>query len=300
MKYALSVIVCSYNRYPLLQQTLEKFERAQTDNTGIELIVVENTPIALRSKISLPKNIRGRVVTCERTGLSAARNAGVTEAAGQHVVFLDDDALICKDWANKFLDAFERSRSRVVGGKVVPKYPLTEMPQWYYEELSGYLSCIDWGPKAKKLQKGQWIVGANMGFHRSVFEEHGLFDLSLGRKGEGSLLSNEEIELFEKIGIENILYDPHCYVEHIIPSDRISIKWFRRRVFWQAVSDALAGIQYGSYDDLRREYGMIAGRLPPQFRNINMLSFEPETSDQMRSQLRALYILTTISHLGHM
>ena len=128
-----------------------------------------------------------------------------------------------------------------MGGRVDPLYAGDELPAWYDERLASYLSCIDWSVTPRFLREGEWVVGANIVFRRSVFDTYGMFDVNLGRRGAASLLSNEETALLARLGIHRVFYDPAARVQHVIPVERLTRRWFRRRVYWQAISDLVAG-----------------------------------------------------------
>jgi glycosyltransferase involved in cell wall biosynthesis len=231
---------------------------------------------------------------CEETGLSHARNFGISNTAGEIVAFLDDDALVCDAWCAEILKAFSQPKILVVGGKVEPEYRNERLPPWYDSKLVGYLSCIDWGPRPRHLRPGEWIVGANMAYRRTVFEQYGLFDITLGRKGTASLLSNDEIALLERVGMQRVLYSPTASVRHVIPPDRLTCRWFRARVYWQAVSDILTGLIRTGNPELRIEYGNIISCLEAERRNLNALYFEPESYEQFAIQLRAIYLAAVL------
>jgi glycosyltransferase involved in cell wall biosynthesis len=286
----LSVIICSYDRYGSLDETLDRLLAAGGVDTGLhEILVVENTPTRQRC----PIDTRGgtiRVTFCEKRGLSAARNWGISESTGQVVAFLDDDALVSPDWCRHVVQMFQsRHDVQAAGGKVVAKY-LGGLPPWFSPSLSDYLSCIDWGDMPRFLNSGEWIVGANMFFRRTIFDMHGRFDTNLGRKGTHSLLSNEESSLLDRIGITNIFYDPALVVEHVISPERISLSWFRRRVYWQAISDMVSGAVYLNGPEIAREYGTVIASIEPEHRNLKCMSFLPRDSDQFALQLRAIYL----------
>jgi GT2 family glycosyltransferase len=294
----LSVVVCSYNRYALVTDSANAIETSSSfDPETMELIIVENTPPARRQKFSLGPH--ARVVICDETGLSNARNAGIAAAEGEIVAFVDDDAIVHDDWCGAVIAAFrDHPRAQVCGGRTEPSFSGETFPIWYYNELAYYLSCIDWGPKSHPLEPGQWIVGANMAFRKSVFDTIGLFDPALGRKGEASLLSNEEIAMLRKVGHEKVYYIHNMVVDHIIPDERISLGWFRKRVFWQAVSDVLAGEVHKQPAQATEDLYSIVARAPAECRGHRLLSYEPTTPESLKDQLEAVYLMGTLMSAG--
>jgi glucosyl-dolichyl phosphate glucuronosyltransferase len=286
----LSVVICSYNRYSLLNQSVCAVQESQSfDPDRMELIVVENTPLKQRQTMELAPGTR--LVICEEVGLSNARNAGVAASAGEIVAFVDDDAIVGERWCSAVIEAFRTfPEASVCGGRTLPRFSSAVRPRWYYEDLAHHLSCIDWGPKALPLSPGQWIVGANMAFRKKVFTEIGYFDPALGRKGDASLLSNEEIAMLRKVGREHVYYIPDMVVEHIIPDQRLCVEWFRKRVFWQAISDVLSGEVCRTSKQAASELFDVVARMPAEFRGHRLMSFEPADEDQLRNQLKAVYL----------
>jgi glycosyltransferase involved in cell wall biosynthesis len=299
MPKALSIVICTYDRYEALAQTLTTLLNSPGFvATDCEVVVVENTPEARRENIALPGLPNLRVALCEEPGLSVARNFGIKASTGDIIAFLDDDVLVCDEWCPEILRAFDDPETAVVGGKVLPAYPSNRLPVWYDERLSGYLSCIDWGPRARRLRAGEWIVGANMAMRRSVFEEFGVFNTALGRKGASSLLSNDETALLEKVGMRRVLYHPDAWLHHLIPSERMTPAWFRRRVYWQAVSDMVAGHNGQDGGEARREYGQVISQLEAERRNLNGLFAEPNNYEDFALQLRAIYLAAVVFGAG--
>jgi hypothetical protein len=133
-------------------------------------------------------------------------------------------------------------------------------------------------------------VGTNIAFRRSVFEDIGTFDPGLGRKGEASLLSNEEIALIRKAGLDKVFYIPDMVVEHIISDERISLEWFRKRVFWQAVSDVLAGDNYKDPVDAAAELHRAVARAPAEHRGHRLVSYRPSNPEEFKNQLSVVYL----------
>ena len=291
----LSVIICTHDRYEALASSIERLVNCADFSDRCELLVVENTPPARRRPIALPSRHNIRATTCATPGLSSARNHGIGEARGGVIAFLDDDALVEGGWCSAILRRMHAEAGLLaLGGKVVPRYDSEALPAWYDHRLAGYLSCLDWGGTPRFLRAGEWVVGANMAFRRDVFAEYGLFDVNLGRRGTASLLSNEETALLARIGLDRVFYDPNVAVEHVIPVERLTARWFRRRVYWQAISDLVAGHVRDDDPALRREYGAIIVQLEPEHRNLNAFTFEPRDAEQFALQLRAIYLAAVV------
>ncbi len=289
------MVICTHDRYDALANSIDRLLSTADFSGRCELLIVENTTPARRRPIPLPPRGNVRRTVCETQGLSAARNHGIAEAAGDIIAFLDDDALVEPGWCAGILRRMdEDARVLALGGKVVPHYDGDELPRWYDDSLAGYLSCIDWGATPRYLRPGEWVVGANIAFRRDVFAQHGLFDVNLGRRGTASLLSNEETALLARIGLDRVFYDPEIAVRHVIPIERLTARWFRRRVYWQAVSDLVAGHVRDDDPHLRREYGDAIAQLEPEHRNLNALTFEPQDAPTFALQLRAIYLAAVV------
>lgn len=288
----LSIVICTYNRYDLIEEALTTLLADPSLEPGRhEVIVVENTPAAKRQPIRTEAPGLVRIVPCDNLGLSNARNHGISVSKAPVIVFLDDDAYVHPGWAGAVERAFdEQPDALVVGGKVLPRYDSPDRPTWYDDKLSGYLSCIDWGPTGRFLRPGEWIVGANMGWRREVFERYGLFDPALGRKGSATLISNDETELLERVGLSHIWYAPEMLVEHLVAVERMTLQFFRTRVFWQATSDMISGIADTDPATLQSEFAELTLRLPAEARNMRAFTFDPLDYGQLALQLRAIYV----------
>jgi glycosyltransferase involved in cell wall biosynthesis len=287
----LSVVICTHDRYEALAGSVAQLVGCADFSDRCELLVVENTPPARRQAIALPPRENVRHTLCETPGLSAARNHGIGAARGGIIAFLDDDALVEPGWCGAIIRRMrEETRLLALGGKVMPRYEGDALPPWYDERLAGYLSCIDWGATPRYLRAGEWVVGANMAFRRDAFAQYGLFDVNLGRRGTASLLSNEETALLGRIGLDRVFYDPEIAVQHVIPVERLTARWFRRRVYWQAISDLVAGHVGDDGPDLRREYGSVIAQLEPEHRNLNAFTFAPRNAAEFALQLRGIYL----------
>ena len=83
-------------------------------------------------------------------------------------------------------------------------------------------------------------LGVNMAFLRTAFDRAGLFDPQTGRRA-GTLLGQEVREWCiraRKAGVRGF-YLPELTLEHIIPAERLSKRYFRRWFYWRGISRAL-------------------------------------------------------------
>jgi hypothetical protein len=138
-----------------------------------------------------------------------------------------------------------------------------------------------------------------MAISREVFEQFGGFDVNLGRIGVGSLLSNEEIALMERLPEGSRFYVSEAWVDHLIPKERTEQKWFRNRAFWQAISDRLAnkvdrGASRYHFDRFSEELPLV----PAQHRSLRALCYRCETADQFERQIKMIYDIAVSMSLG--
>jgi glycosyltransferase involved in cell wall biosynthesis len=87
------------------------------------------------------------------TGLSGARNAGIEQAAGDVVVFLDDDARAQPQWLETLLASYDDESVLSVGGVVLADWNSSVRPGWMPEECLRRLS-----PGARIIYDPQAVV----------------------------------------------------------------------------------------------------------------------------------------------
>ena len=113
MQALISVVVPVYNSEPFLKKTVRCIQE-QTD-PAFEIILVNDG--SLDGSLELCRELekedeRIRVLTQENKGLSAARNAGVLEAHGEYISFVDSDDLIYPDMIANLRAGMDEMRRR--------------------------------------------------------------------------------------------------------------------------------------------------------------------------------------------
>jgi GT2 family glycosyltransferase len=261
---AVSVVVCSYTerRWEGLQEAVASIAR-QT-HVACETIVVIDHDDALerRARTSLAGT---RVVTNSgEPGLSGARNSGVSAARGEIVAFLDDDAVAGDMWLAELAAAFGDDNVVGAGGVATPRWPDGNAPRWLPEEFYWTIGCSYRGLPARTAPVRN-PIGASMSFRRSVLERIDGFTDGIGRVGT-TPLGCEETELSIRARREYpgavVLHVPDAIVEHAVPADRLSWRYFRRRCWAEGISKALVSGAVGSSDALASEWTYTLRTLP--------------------------------------
>lgn len=245
MKYEISAVVCTFNRYEFLDKVINSLLTQDVSQELLQIIIVDNTPPELSGKgkqyaeqYAKVKNLTYHFESI--TGLSNARNVGFRLSSAKYIAYIDDDAIATPQWIKSVLGAFKAYPNvGVVGGAILPVWK-SSRPNWLTSDMLNHLSVVDWGGDTRIARENEWMAGANLSFRREILEASGGFSTSLGRKGAGKiLLSNEESEVinYVKKSAYELVYEPKAIVHHRIDNNRLDRKWFRKRVAWQAVSD---------------------------------------------------------------
>lgn len=115
----ISVIVPAYNNAAFLGETLDSL-LAQTWQAWEAVVVDDGSKDNTRDILAAycVKDSRIRCITQENAGVSAARNRGLSEAAGDFVVFLDADDLYEPNALQAFAETAEATGADIVLGRL--------------------------------------------------------------------------------------------------------------------------------------------------------------------------------------
>jgi glycosyltransferase involved in cell wall biosynthesis len=296
-------VICTYRRYNRIGEAVESLTRQTLPANRFRVLLVDNapsTPEELVKQLSCvhTRGIRIDCITEPRLGLSYARNAALRACSSDLIAFIDDDAIAHPMWLERLTAAFEEGRGSVgsAGGKVVGGWEAPP-PKWLSDNLTTYLSLLDWGTKPTDIAPPRWLAGTNVAYATQVVRNVGGFRTDLGRKGTGLLLSNEEVELCHRIRRRGyrVVYDPTAVVSHVVPLERLTQRWFRQRVVAQTLSDAVMYCgQAASLEPRTYDIAKFLETLPPSDRNIDHLFYDYDDADLFRLQIKAIRQLTTL------
>ena len=239
----LSLIIATYNRAEQLMITLRSVAAQSKTSAQWECIVVDNNSTdntKERVEEFIAEHPHLNIIyhfECKQ-GLSHARNAGIKQAQGDIIAFIDDDERIVPDFISAYIKLFDNyPTAMAAGGKIIAEYP-TGRPRWisHYTERP-IANPMDFGDYVRPFPKGRIPGGGNMAMRREVFDKIGVFNTSLGRTGK-SLIGGEESDLFERIakaGME-CYYTPGAVMYHIIPAEKLTDAYFERLCYNTGVS----------------------------------------------------------------
>jgi len=232
-RFKVSVIIPTRNRPEMLKRLLDSINRA--GDPYYELIVVDGSVGVDRQRTeNFVRDFGGEYIHEGRRGLSLARNIGIKNSRGEVLVFADDDFIVGKGWIRNLLIHFEDELVACCTGRMLP-FRFDELSMLYERSLGfdrgverrifGHedlrvAGLIDVLPRigCKRLLERTpvpWAVGFGFcSFRRSIFDEVGYFDETLGRGTDN--LGGEDVDIFYRILKKGyrIVYEPKAIIYH--------------------------------------------------------------------------------------
>ena len=238
----LTIAVCTHNRFSHVDNLLPCLKN-QITNFQFEILVVENSTDEeelSKFKDKYEHDDKLRVVFADKPGLSNARNIALKQSLADYIAYIDDDAIPDQDWVEQFCQAISNYKPDVLAGPIVPKFPDWDL-NWLPEKYLPCLAILDLGSDDRRLLDNEFAYGANMCFRKEALLATDGFSQNLGRTGTVSLLSDEEIEVQQRIKDSGgtFYYAAKASVTHNVHEDRLSRTYFRSRMAWQGVSSLL-------------------------------------------------------------
>jgi glycosyltransferase involved in cell wall biosynthesis len=230
----ITVILCTYNRCEELAGALHSIALSQVASSVTwEVLVVDNNSTDRTRNIvenfccQYPGHFR--YLFEAQPGKSYALNAGIANASGDVLAFVDDDVTVEPTWLqNLTAELLNDGKWAGAGGRTLPAQKFTP-PSWLSNDVNDWGGIIfayfDQGNEAGELTRAPY--GANMAFRKSVFEKYGRFRIDLGPT-PNSQIRNEDTELGRRLlaAGERLRYEPSAVVYHPVPQGRITQDYF--------------------------------------------------------------------------
>ena len=242
-KPALSVVLATHNRGPLLRRLLEQLATQTLPADQFEVIVVDDG--SAEPAESFVKDLQTpyalKFVRQQNAGAAAARHNGLSVASGRIAVVTDDDMKVPSTFLEAHLRHHQDGQRRVVLGEIRPDEQLDAMP--LFERLRAFhlrRLAVRWVEGSAKIV-GNNVCSGNVSFPLADYKAVGGFDASLKR--------SEDAELglrLEGAGLE-LVFDRDAHVLHA--SDHVDLqKWMasteRYGRFDQRIGDKHPGLAH--------------------------------------------------------
>jgi len=238
----ISVVIPTRNRAALLGRAIASICEQTLDPSRFEICVVNNGSTDMTDKVvplilaHYPKHCV-YMVDEPKMGVAHARNTGIKNTTAPFIVQGDDDALAPIDWLERFLASFKEQGPDVgkIGGDVIPIWGAPR-PAWLHDTMLPLLTAASgFGAEPRYVNEG--LLECNGCYRREAIEAAGNFPTTLGRKGTNLLSAEHAVDLVMNVNGWKLYYDPTIIIQHFIHPERLTPVWFRRRYFWQGVSD---------------------------------------------------------------
>ena len=224
MNAQLTVIICTYNRAHIIDESLEAL-RAQTASTGeFTILVVDNNSTDNTRDVVI--GFAGKLpnltlVSESRQGLSHARNRGLDEARTEWVAFLDDDAKAHAGWVDAILKAASKDDFDAFGGPFNAWHRFGPPPRWLPEDFGAYAGPGKYGPLGEFF-----IIGCNCAFKKSLAQSLGGFPTAIGMAGN-KCAYGEETQLFNRMKAQGhrLGFVPAMLVDHCVLPYKYTVRW---------------------------------------------------------------------------
>lgn len=261
----LSVIIPTRNRCMLLSGTLDSLTRQTFPMESFEIIVNDNgstdeTKQVVESYMNKIPNLM--YYYDPKPGLHVGRHNGYKMANSDILVYADDDIEAFPMWLEGIWESFQDPSVMLVGGKNLPKW-LAKPPFWIEEKwyqlcqfghcLSA-LSLIDFGDDQMEIP-AYFVYGCNFSVRKSIitetkgFHPDGVpFDMIEFRGDGESYVDHYIINHNYKT-----IYNPKASVYHLVPEERLTVDYFKRRMFRAGVEQSYIDKRYGKNNRQSRD-----------------------------------------------
>ena len=255
----LSVIICTYNRDKYIYNVLKSLAENTLSKEQYEIVLIDNnctdnTQNECKRFVQDFPDIVFRYIEEHNQGLSYARNRGIKESQGDIIVYVDDDAVVNKEYLQTYSDFFNQYTDiDAAGGAIIPRYETVE-PDWMSHYTKVLITCYKYhGDKIREFPKNDFPSGGNAAYRASVFEKVGLFNVELGRKGD-SLVGAEEKDIFDKMTTLGMrfFYLPNAILYHLIPEKKLTKEYFDRLTYSIGKSERMRTLKIGKWKYLKR------------------------------------------------
>jgi hypothetical protein len=155
------------------------------------------------------------------------------------LVFTDDDVRVERGWLTAYAEAATRlGRGHFFCGPNSPDYE-QKPPSWLLPYMPSCVAGLQPGQLERRLQPGEFGIGANWAVWREDLKLGGGFNLALGPGPREPLLGEEDHQqsLLVARGIAGV-WIPTALIHHWVPADACTPRWMLARQVRQQMTRA--------------------------------------------------------------
>src|SRR4051812_15200217 len=267
LQFKASVVICTHNpREHHLSRTFAGLKAQSLSQAEWECIVVDNaSTMSLDGRVDLSWHPHARLISEKALGLTLARCRGIAEAAGDVLIFVDDDNVLHPSYLSDALSI--AAQYPFLGawgaGLIVPEFE-TSPPPWaqpYFEHLAlRDVRQVRWSNDVNDWPATP--VGAGLCIRRAVAQQYrneiatDQIGVKLDRKGS-SLDGAGDLDLAYTSARFNLGWGvfPKLQLVHLIPKERTSKKYLLQ--ITQASAASLVLLAYKNGRPLPRPQGRL-------------------------------------------
>ena len=219
-KPKISVVICAYNAAHCIRGILTSLKK-QTF-TDFEVVVVNDGSADNTALIAWAAG--ARVINRPHEGLSATRNAGISNARADIVAIIDADCYADRNWLGEIYKEMKNRETVVTGNTKIPKSTfLGDCISGLGYPGGGHLSFHNMWPV--KHGYTNHLAGGNCAFRKEIIQKLGAFNPKLTITGDDVFLSMKILRAGQKIK-----YNPRMFMWHQPRKDlRSFMKWHYAR-----------------------------------------------------------------------
>lgn len=259
---SVAVVICGWasDRWPDMRRALRS-ALAQT-RPAAQVVFVSDNNGELLSRCRAEFADVTAVLNNGARGASAARNAGVAATETDAVAFLDDDAIAAPDWLEKLVRHHGESGVVGVGGYCAPGWDRPSgAPRWFPDEFAWTVGASYTGMPTEVAQvRNVW--SCSLLVRRDTFDAIGGFVEEFAKVGKRSRPEDTDfcIRAARHSG-GHWLYEPEAVIEHRVPSERSTFRYFLVRCFREGEGKAEMSAMLGRQAAVRAETQFVRNAL---------------------------------------
>ena len=217
--FFISVVIPTYNREKVLCETIS--DLLHQDDHEVEIVVIDQSKEHMIETDRFLAKVSNKIryFHKEEIGLPGARNAGLQQAKGDIVIFIDDDVRLCDGFIKNHVVNYLDDSVGGVAGKVIENvrsYSLKN-PR-FLKKLYGISKFGLPYPNRGGSERSEVLgfPGGNFSVRKNILQQVGLFDANF--KGNALFEESDMAYRIRKRGYK-IIFDPQASLYHLRAPD---------------------------------------------------------------------------------